>query len=141
VFPHFRDLAHQQASLKDYFADEQVQAYLEALPTQEATNELTGATTVAHPRLSDRSKATIRLVPNPVPPVCVNGVDEIRQGVSKPLPTKCCWRRGACDFITCYGSFEQSITSPDATDLTKVQISRNGQGDDHEVSLPAAWVS
>jgi len=36
-----RDLAHQQASLKDYFADEQVQAYLEALPTQEATNELT----------------------------------------------------------------------------------------------------
>lgn len=34
VFPHFRDLAGQQASLKDYFADEQVQAYLEALPTQ-----------------------------------------------------------------------------------------------------------
>ncbi len=33
VFPHFRDLANQQTSLKDYFADEQVQAYLEALPT------------------------------------------------------------------------------------------------------------
>jgi len=40
VFPHFRDLAQQQASLKEYFADEQVQTYLEALPTQsEATNE------------------------------------------------------------------------------------------------------
>jgi hypothetical protein len=32
VFPHFRDLAGQQASLKDYFANPQVQAYLEALP-------------------------------------------------------------------------------------------------------------
>jgi hypothetical protein len=40
VFPHFRDLARQQASLKDYFADQQVQAYLEALPTDaEVTNE------------------------------------------------------------------------------------------------------
>ena len=33
VFPHFRDLARQQASLKDYFADTHVQTYLEALPT------------------------------------------------------------------------------------------------------------
>ncbi|MDY6786423.1 MAG: IMS domain-containing protein [Cyanobacteriota bacterium] len=32
VFPHFRDLAVQQVSLKDYFADEQVQGYLEQLP-------------------------------------------------------------------------------------------------------------
>ncbi|HLO85439.1 MAG TPA: IMS domain-containing protein [Nostocaceae cyanobacterium] len=40
VFPHFRDLAKQQASLKDYFADSQVQAYLEALPTDaEITSE------------------------------------------------------------------------------------------------------
>jgi curved DNA-binding protein CbpA len=37
VFPHFRDLARQQASLKDYFADQQVQAYLEALPTDAQT--------------------------------------------------------------------------------------------------------
>lgn len=34
VFPHFRDLASQQASLKDYFANPDVQAYLEALPSQ-----------------------------------------------------------------------------------------------------------
>lgn len=41
VFPHFRDLAEQTASLKDYFADEQVQAYLEQLPesTPTANNE------------------------------------------------------------------------------------------------------
>lgn len=32
VFPHFRDLATLAALLKDYFADEQVQVYLEALP-------------------------------------------------------------------------------------------------------------
>lgn len=40
VFPHFRDLAEQSVSLKDYFADENVQAYLEALPTDaEAANQ------------------------------------------------------------------------------------------------------
>ncbi|MFK0733066.1 MAG: IMS domain-containing protein [Gloeotrichia echinulata GP01] len=40
VFPHFRDLAKQPASLKDYFAQQKVQAYLEALPTDaETTNE------------------------------------------------------------------------------------------------------
>ncbi|MBD1856514.1 MULTISPECIES: IMS domain-containing protein [Leptolyngbya] len=32
VFPHFRDLAKREALLKEYFADEQVQAYLEELP-------------------------------------------------------------------------------------------------------------
>jgi hypothetical protein len=32
VFPHFRDLHGQRASLKEYFADEQVQTYLEELP-------------------------------------------------------------------------------------------------------------
>ncbi|NER36378.1 MAG: DUF4101 domain-containing protein [Oscillatoria sp. SIO1A7] len=36
VFPYFRDLASAEASLKDYFADEQVQAYLESLPESSA---------------------------------------------------------------------------------------------------------
>lgn len=36
VFPHFRDLKDQQATLKDYFADAQVQAYLESMPTAAA---------------------------------------------------------------------------------------------------------
>jgi hypothetical protein len=40
VFPHFRELADKSASLKEYFADEHVQAYLEALPTEaEAANQ------------------------------------------------------------------------------------------------------
>ncbi|MEB3211669.1 MAG: IMS domain-containing protein [Leptolyngbyaceae bacterium] len=34
VFPHFRDLAEIQASLKDFFADDHVQAYLEDLATK-----------------------------------------------------------------------------------------------------------
>lgn len=41
VFPNFRDLAAGKASLKEYFADRQVQADLEALPTElEVTDEL-----------------------------------------------------------------------------------------------------
>lgn len=38
VFPHFRDLVNQPASLKDYFANQQVQAYLEGLPTDVQKN-------------------------------------------------------------------------------------------------------
>ncbi|MBZ8178981.1 IMS domain-containing protein [Oscillatoria salina] len=34
VFPHFRDLANKQVSLKDYFADERVQGFLEQLPVE-----------------------------------------------------------------------------------------------------------
>jgi len=43
VFPHFADLREQKASLKEYFADEQVQAYLENMPesSAETTNEWT----------------------------------------------------------------------------------------------------
>ncbi len=37
VFPHFRDLAHQTVALKDYFADEAVQSYLEQLPGEGET--------------------------------------------------------------------------------------------------------
>lgn len=39
VFLHFRDLAREKASLKDYFANPQVQAYLEALPTDAETTQ------------------------------------------------------------------------------------------------------
>jgi len=42
VFPHFRDLMNQRVSLKDYFADQQVQNYLESLPADtEAGKEWT----------------------------------------------------------------------------------------------------
>ena len=36
VFPHFRDLVNSPATLKDYFADAQVQSYLEELPQEAA---------------------------------------------------------------------------------------------------------
>lgn len=39
VFPHFRDFRDQQATLKDYFVDSQVQAYLEAMPPATGVEE------------------------------------------------------------------------------------------------------
>ncbi|MBD2022357.1 DUF4101 domain-containing protein [Leptolyngbya sp. FACHB-36] len=39
VFPHFRDLARKRVALKDYFADPQVQAYLEELPNESDAQE------------------------------------------------------------------------------------------------------
>lgn len=46
VFPQFRDLAEQQASLKEYFADDQVQSYLEELPNEpESVNQWSSAAT------------------------------------------------------------------------------------------------
>jgi hypothetical protein len=39
VFPHFRDLSKQRVSLKDYFANEQVQEYLEELPAESDSAE------------------------------------------------------------------------------------------------------
>ncbi len=41
VFPHFRDLSKQRVSLKDYFANEQVQEYLEELPAESESAEWT----------------------------------------------------------------------------------------------------
>lgn len=49
VFPHFRNLAQQEASLKEYFADEHVQAYLEALPNEPTEAQWNVAYT-PHPR-------------------------------------------------------------------------------------------
>lgn len=39
VFPHFRDLANCEATLKSYFADPKVQAYLEELPNDVALSD------------------------------------------------------------------------------------------------------
>ncbi len=51
VFAQFRDLKSHPVSLKDYFADEKVQTYLEALPTEiEATNEWDAVKTDDSPR-------------------------------------------------------------------------------------------
>ena len=68
VFPHFRDLANQSVSLKDYFADPKVQAYLEALPLEaETANEWV----VVQPRSGKppgRLQATAGRSPAAVPP-------------------------------------------------------------------------
>lgn len=39
VFPHFRDLNQYKATLKDYFADDQVQTYLESMPMEPDSTE------------------------------------------------------------------------------------------------------
>ncbi len=61
VFPQFQDLTQQRASLKDYFADKQVQAYLEALPTQtEATNEWAAVAPSTHKTTPTRQSESQR---------------------------------------------------------------------------------
>ena len=66
VFPHFRDLSEHRASLKDYFADDQVQSYLEELPVEVSEgfagvsalagrSMSTGATGAANPWSSDET--------------------------------------------------------------------------------------
>jgi curved DNA-binding protein CbpA len=134
VFPHFRDLAQQQASLKDYFADEQVQAYLEALPTQEATNEWT----VVPPQSLTHAQATRSRQSNDPALVSQSGSTSMRErrgrdtARSKQTPT---YQIAAGDGESATSSqtataapnatlaLKQSTTSPDASDLTKVQIS------------------
>lgn len=57
VFPQFRDLKHQQASLKEYFADQHVQTYLEALPNQSEVNpQKAPATVVSSPATNNVSQ-------------------------------------------------------------------------------------
>ena len=78
VFPHFRDFRHQEATLKDYFANDQVQAYLEAMPpapsqapeleampTVEGSMPLNTPTSLATPTAS----APLPLTANPTGPL------------------------------------------------------------------------
>ncbi|MBW4520693.1 MAG: DUF4101 domain-containing protein [Scytolyngbya sp. HA4215-MV1] len=72
VFPHFRDLVKRRTSLKEYFADEQVQAYLEALPAEpESQNEWT--VLPAHRSTSYGSPAVASEEPIAVSPVVTVG--------------------------------------------------------------------
>ncbi|MDZ8077527.1 MAG: IMS domain-containing protein [Nostoc sp. DcaGUA01] len=61
VFPHFRDLANQQASLKEYFANPQVQGYLEALPNDAQTTNESG---VINPQLFQQPQTNNPRFPN-----------------------------------------------------------------------------
>jgi len=66
VFPHFRDLAKQSVSLKDYFADPKVQAYLEALPLDtETANEWVVVQPRSGGKPQTRSPSTGSLQPSP----------------------------------------------------------------------------
>ncbi|MEA5533821.1 IMS domain-containing protein [Crocosphaera sp. XPORK-15E] len=56
VFTHFRDLAKQRASLKEYFADQQVQAYLEQLASIEQETEVSTAQSVTQNRALGKAK-------------------------------------------------------------------------------------
>lgn len=70
VFPHFRDLAKQSVSLKDYFADPKVQAYLESLPLDtETANEWV----VAQPREAAKAKARSTLTSSLQPSPAITG--------------------------------------------------------------------
>lgn len=51
VFPHFRDLSQRHVALKEYFADEQVQLYLEELPSESLEN--------SSPRLSSTAISSV----------------------------------------------------------------------------------
>ena len=53
VFTHFQDLHKGSTTLKDYFADKQVQSYLEALPQE--INNSSEWTVVQHQQISQRS--------------------------------------------------------------------------------------
>jgi len=65
VFPHFRDLSRKQASLKEYFADEDVQIYLEELPAEpESITPWSSRRSVAYrPATTERSPLETRLQP------------------------------------------------------------------------------
>lgn len=49
LFPHFRDFKDQEATLKDYFADAQVQAYLETMPAGSGGDLRSEARPLGHP--------------------------------------------------------------------------------------------
>ncbi|MFN6468356.1 MAG: IMS domain-containing protein [Nostoc sp. SerVER01] len=76
VFPHFRDLANQQASLKEYFANPQVQGYLEALPNDAQTTNESG---VINPQLFQQPQTNNPRFPN-------NSTRTFRQFDRNPTP-------------------------------------------------------
>ncbi|MDZ8189398.1 MAG: IMS domain-containing protein [Nostoc sp. ChiSLP02] len=76
VFPHFRDLANQPASLKEYFANPQVQGYLEALPNDAQTTNESG---VVNPQLFQQPQTNNPRFPN-------NSTGTVRQFDRTPTP-------------------------------------------------------
>jgi hypothetical protein len=65
VFTHFRDLAEQQTALKDYFADPQVQSFLETMPMTQVSQP---AATYRRPVMNTVSPPAPPVEPQPVVP-------------------------------------------------------------------------
>ncbi len=65
VFPHFRDLKERQASLKEYFADGEVQAYLEALPKDTQVNQANRQSAPQNTQNNHNSNVVYRQFNNP----------------------------------------------------------------------------
>jgi len=139
VFPHFRDLAQQQASLKDYFADEQVQAYLPANAGRSSHEWVWCHQSLTHAQRLARQSSDFSV---PIQ-FSVRTWARIRQGVGKPT-----YDTAAVDGVPlhhkllrqhCYSrwckhaqaiatpALAKPTTSPDATDLNQIQILRDGQ--------------
>ncbi|MGI0494349.1 IMS domain-containing protein [Alkalinema pantanalense CENA528] len=96
VFPHFRDLVTRRVSLKDYFADGQVQAYLEELPTEGETlnapmwnAKAPSTTTVGSGVMSAPSSSRSQPLPNArlQSPPSHNSNDRHQQNGTGPVPT------------------------------------------------------
>ncbi|WP_293133453.1 IMS domain-containing protein [Microcoleus sp. bin38.metabat.b11b12b14.051] len=114
VFPHFRDLANQSVSLKDYFAAPKVQAYLEALPSDaETANEWV----VVQPR---SGKPQARLQP---------------PGDRPPTPPQPPAAKQAASTVTLT---PVPADSTSASSGAKYQATAAGTGAASTVSLPAA---
>lgn len=58
LFPHFRDFKEQEATLKDYFADAQVQAYLETMPAGSGAELRSEARPLGYPPQSAQAPMT-----------------------------------------------------------------------------------
>ncbi len=72
VFPYFRNLAEEDPSLKEYFADSQVQQYLEEL-SQQATDESAQSEWEEVPPTDTATTASLEGSPSPSPNVSVAG--------------------------------------------------------------------
>jgi curved DNA-binding protein CbpA len=94
VFPHFRDLQNKQASLTEYFADEDVQLYLEELPSDSATAPTWTATATAsqaprrtvHLPTDDRMRTTAQDVPATYPVRGTATIDPPSYGGTESTP-------------------------------------------------------
>jgi curved DNA-binding protein CbpA len=58
VFPHFQDLSDRTVALKDYFANDQVQAYLEEMPSEPSSADSENQWTAVESQLAATESAT-----------------------------------------------------------------------------------